>query len=285
MLFSVDEMRSFGRDAYLMEVLNSGLKEYHLTPEYAVGAQTIFASALQAAYESGETNLSLNAVEIAVEEIMQATPFYWTGEMFKETENIVLDNHEIHINLPYKTVLFIAETPLVLENDVNAEEPEYKIWWWLLTKEEDTLFILHEKMYPNGVRHVFKSTLEDGMAYADLSVRDKQVYRWLLFLESYYVVTKTVSPTRAQRRRASNPSVTQKEIHVVALRHGYFTASQIRKYKQATKSLRTHYWWVMGHTRLQWYPSIQRHKPKWIAAHVKGNLSGTEIEKIYAVIR
>ena len=32
----------------------------------------------------------------------------------------------------------------------------------------------------------------------------------------------------------------------------------------------THRWIVGGHWRNQWYPSLQAHRPKWIAPHVKG---------------
>src|SRR5690606_8058744 len=32
----------------------------------------------------------------------------------------------------------------------------------------------------------------------------------------------------------------------------------------------SHRWWVRGHWRNQWYPSQERHAPRWIRGHVKG---------------
>jgi len=49
----------------------------------------------------------------------------------------------------------------------------------------------------------------------------------------------------------------------------------------------THQWVVDGHWRNQWYPATQRHRPKWIAAHIKGPEDKPLVvkERIYAWTR
>ena len=76
------------------------------------------------------------------------------------------------------------------------------------------------------------------------------------------ITTPREKPSRATRRRARREIQT---VVVFALRRRSYPETDGTRHVDWS-----HRWWVRGHWRHQWYPSQQRHKPKWIADHPKG---------------
>ncbi len=135
---------------------------------------------------------------------------------------------------------------------------------WITAKPSRNAFAL---LYPAGKRTFgLPSTLVfpgDGeIADYEYPIARLLVSFWLLAKQRLAVSTVAVV-SRAVRRRATVQEI--KTVRVVGLR---------RKTYPETDGTRkvdwTHRWLVRGFWRNQWYPSEERHKPIWIADHVKG---------------
>jgi hypothetical protein len=70
-------------------------------------------------------------------------------------------------------------------------------------------------------------------------------------------------PPRAERRRTAQLGLPERDLRIVRLRRSI-------KSEEAPGTDWRHRWIVRGHWRKQWYPSMQDHRPLWIAPHVKG---------------
>ncbi|MEU5852379.1 hypothetical protein [Saccharopolyspora shandongensis] len=77
--------------------------------------------------------------------------------------------------------------------------------------------------------------------------------------------TVTESPDRASRRRHQRAGLAPPQVRVSRLRQSARPAATNESQKEWH-----HKWIVRGHWRKQWYPSIQAHRPIWIAPHLKG---------------
>jgi hypothetical protein len=88
---------------------------------------------------------------------------------------------------------------------------------------------------------------------------------WLLMGQSISQ-TEILSPDRALRRRFQRQGKEPPSVRVISLRRPRRSDgdddSNGRDY--------SHQWIVRGHWRQQWYPSVNDHRPVWIAPHIKG---------------
>jgi hypothetical protein len=99
------------------------------------------------------------------------------------------------------------------------------------------------------------------------------VLQMLAFMNSRYVKSDGEPLPRAERRRIERAGLTtdgldaDHPVHVIKLR-----APEPSPVTAAADGDRewSHRWFVRGHYRAQWYPSIQAHRVRWIAAYVKG---------------
>ncbi|MFF7048226.1 hypothetical protein ACFY94_07685 [Streptomyces griseorubiginosus] len=87
---------------------------------------------------------------------------------------------------------------------------------------------------------------------------------WLLMRQPLADVTE-VDPDRAARKRLARSGHEPRKVRLIELRRPKGSSESgegARDYQ--------HQWIVRGHWRQQWYPSLQVHRPVWIAPHVKG---------------
>jgi hypothetical protein len=110
----------------------------------------------------------------------------------------------------------------------------------------------------------------------------------LAFLRSPYVSMIPQGIPRHIRRQiaAEHGDAREAQLHdvinVVTLRRD--AAERVQAYNAATREYR-HRWWVSGHYREQWYPSVHLHRSVWIAPYLKGDPDAPLLEKVYAVTR
>lgn len=112
-----------------------------------------------------------------------------------------------------------------------------------------------------------------------------QTYIQLLFstchlMRQQLAETSSEPVPRATRRRYERDHRTPPQVRVCRLRRSErpeTTGESAREWH--------HRWIVRGHWRQQWYPSIQAHRPVWIAPFVKGPQDAPLLggEKVYAV--
>lgn len=119
--------------------------------------------------------------------------------------------------------------------------------------------------------------------------RDNIIYQFTMsffrFCQEEWVDSRAVSPGRPAVRRAERRGVPQPRVRVVRLRrrgdhHAHDHGSDRKLYVN-------HRGLVRGHWRNQWYPSIQAHRPKWIAEYLKGPDDAPLVvdDKVFHVIR
>lgn len=103
------------------------------------------------------------------------------------------------------------------------------------------------------------------------------------FLQQRILITSRRWPGRATRRRAEKEGRAESAINVIKLRK----AIQ-RPHKGEHELVEwSCQWLVSGHWRDQWYPSIRRNQPIWIAPYIKGpeDKPLRHPERLFAVVR
>jgi hypothetical protein len=107
---------------------------------------------------------------------------------------------------------------------------------------------------------------------------------FLRFLAEPWINTERYEPDRHQAKRAIRTLEHVPAIHVVHLRRRAQTGNADHEAGNVEWS---HRWLVRGHWRNQWYPSLEVHKPRWIAEHIKGPEAMPLVvhDKIFAVER
>lgn len=93
--------------------------------------------------------------------------------------------------------------------------------------------------------------------------------------------TATESPDRSSRRRHQRAGLEPPEIRTIALRRSERPATPAG---ESTREFH-HRWVVRGHWRKHWYPSIEAHRPIWIAPFIKGPEDAPLLggDKVYTV--
>ncbi len=103
------------------------------------------------------------------------------------------------------------------------------------------------------------------------------------FLQQRILVSSRRWPSRATRRRAEKEGRAESAISVIKLRK-----TMERPHKGIGEPIEwTCQWIVSGHWRDQWYPSIRRNQPIWIAPYLKGpeDKPLRHPERLFAVVR
>lgn len=109
------------------------------------------------------------------------------------------------------------------------------------------------------------------------------VLSMLSFLNSEAAVVESRAMPRGFKRSGELAvDEVDKVVSVVTLRRSAREA--IQAYESESKTFR-HRWWVSGHFRAQWVPSLQAHRTTWIAPYIKGRPDAPMLDKVYAVTR
>lgn len=184
--------------------------------------------------------------------------------------------------LPYPSMYVTTENAMDVAMSPDAAPSDCD---WLLLQEGVTpdgeaagirIKLAASDRNPTGAVHPSQSIeyaqLEYGKVWPD-DFEDAGNYKFLLamlaFLNSPFVVSEPTKLPRSTRRElertgGDNPDALTS---VVTLRRSSHNGNSS---ESGEPTDRDHRWWVSGHIRAQWYPSIKAHKLIWIAPHVKG---------------
>lgn len=126
----------------------------------------------------------------------------------------------------------------------------------------------------------FGGSPEDVTAAGPMLWASNLIVFWNLLRQRGLASDTAVMPPRAVRRREQRAGREPSPVRVIALpgvRAASGEGSGGRDWR--------HRWVVRGHWRQQWYPSIQDHRPVWIAPHLKGPEDAPLLggQKVYAV--
>lgn len=135
-------------------------------------------------------------------------------------------------------------------------------------------------------------TVPYGIAWDDpeMDEASRAVIRGVLqvaaFLNSPYVDSAPTGIPRQQRRALARQGapleMLGEQVHVVTLRRSQRDSDSTRSEEEREWK---HHWWVSGHYRNQWYPSLRRHKLIFVPPYLKGDMDKPLLEKIYDVAR
>lgn len=227
-------------------------------------------------FTSGSPDLLLAARVKWSALILEAEVFWWTNTVLKEVQQVSVPAHRISPDvLPYPCMWFTFET--------SRGKEGYDIDWLLLHDYGEGFawltIISGKKTGFIGGSCPYNSDYEPGPE----GTMEASILALLAFLNSPYIEHSSQRATRAARREWSRKALEPTPlVHVVRLREPLL--SHQAQGRESTNQYAGH-WWVRGHIRSQWYPSLQAHNVIWIAPYIKGNLSGPLIEHAYAVVR
>lgn len=111
------------------------------------------------------------------------------------------------------------------------------------------------------------------------------VLKFLAFIDSPYTASLPASFGRSDRRRLAKSGREEPLVHVARLRSAARQAVKSEEQSRLSNRAYAHRWWVSGHFRAQWYPSLQAHRVVWIAPYVKGPEDKPFKGSVYAVVR
>jgi len=221
----------------------------------------------------------------------KAQVYLWTDKMEKLADASPLPPHTVSRDVLPMPIMFWSR-----ETRYNAKGPDGRVHsnnWLLIFHQVDHMVIAGDLSYHDdeSVKIVMDS-VNYGLVWPNDYNNDTEVARILkrcAFMASPFVVTDRKRMTHTARRQLerdhgiTKEAANEPECNVIALRRLKFkTPPQGTGVKGVEWK---HHWWVNAHYRAQWYPSLQAHRVKWIAPHIKGDLSKPLLEKVYAVVR
>ncbi len=226
--------------------------------------------------------------------------YLWKNEIIKIVENMPVPRHVISKDLlPYPVMWWTFEGA---RRVIGGPELGAETDWFLLNHQKDGVRVITHMSRATSARgselpYLCSSMVPYGNIYPDDFSEEHigpigQILAALAFLASPFVLSGLESLPRSMRREAAkepsqwgNPD--QFQSHIVSLRH-----PMVRRHPQAGKDGDElvvtdwqHRWWVSGHIRAQWYPSLGSHKLIFIAPHLKGPEDKPLLEKTYLVVR
>ena len=224
-------------------------------------------------------------------------PFLWRRQIVEKADTLPIPRHTIPKDLlPYQTMLWTFEVVSVsqfsLADGSVYDVPEEAMLLHYVPKDKVVVSLLYRTGDPTtnkfSVVLAPMAEIHTGMTWPDDFDADQKpaveiILRRLAFLNSPYVSHDTERLSRTGRRSLERANVEQPDptIHVVKLRQAPIRSNANgnpgRDYK--------HQWWVRGHIRAQWYPSLKGHKLVWIREHLKGPSDAPIIQKVYDVQR
>lgn len=95
------------------------------------------------------------------------------------------------------------------------------------------------------------------------------MYSLWRFMQETFIDARAILPDRPAQKRAIRAGRPTAEVRVIRLRKRD-PHRHDGDHLEDDDILWSHRWLVKGHWRNQWYPSEQRHAPKWISGYVKG---------------
>ena len=228
--------------------------------------------------------------------IMQAVPYLWKSEILQKAESLPVPRHTIPENLlPYTRMYWSWEgcRDAYMTNQDTGERFEMEgdgmlVWYMPPDYIQAGILGSSRKEGQHAVHLLPTAALRIGTTWPDDYNEMEQnslspLLAKLSFLNSPFVSAERERLPRPIRRElARAPAAdTDPPIHVVKLRE----ASTPNGGAGGTGSEFRHQWWVRGHIRAQWFPSMKGHRLIWIREYLKGPSDAPIIRKIYDVQR
>ena len=237
--------------------------------------------------------------------LKQSVPFLWREEIHMKARDLPLPRHTIPESLlPYTQMYWTFEGA----HDIQLREQEQVTQNGLTGLEADGMLLQYTPpnniqvfsfgMYEitenetskHGIHMLPMCTITTGSTWPDDYDADSNeqaavgyVLKMLSFLNSPYVLSNPERLGRQTLKELKRAKVEQlvPPIHVVKLRQAPIRSNANGNPEREYK----HQWWVRGHIRAQWYPSLKGHKLVWIREHLKGPSDAPIIQKVYDVQR
>lgn len=233
-----------------------------------------------------------NGLSLAMS-ILLAQVYLWSSDMIKMAWGMPVPRHVIaREQMPFPLMFFSYETALPISN-VGNEDPSVEIETnhLVLVHAQDGMNLFHDITNADGSDgRISAFGIPYGVTYPtdfrEIELRPvSQVLAMLAFINSPFVDTSPQKLPRTLRReldRTGTRTKTTEETSVVVLRRKVGTPQLSGEGEGREYSSR---WWVSGHIRAQWYPSLKAHKLIFIAPYIKGPEDKPLKERTYVVTR
>jgi len=270
--------------------------DFHCTlPWHAQGDRLNAAfGAILYGSEAGPGTRTQNGVGVAMT-LLAAQVYLWSHEMREIAWDMPLPRHIIaRDQMPYPLLFFCYETALPVKNDVEGAEMN----WMLLahstgaTGDSGGINICHDiTLHDGSSSRIVGAAIKYNTTYpTDIPEESltptTQILGMLAFINSPFIDTSSHAMPRTIRRelqRTGNSQLADLQTTVVTLRRKQATTSKNENGEETQEwSAR---WWVSGHIRAQWYPSLKAHKLIFIAPYIKGPENKPIRPKTYMVVR
>lgn len=202
-----------------------------------------------------------------------------------------LPDYTLNVDLPHPSMSILWQGELVLRDQDHAKELD---WGWTVVvdnPERGNLLLYMGGRIAKDRLGVVGRTGHYGQRLGgnDASNQEVEASEWAIltkliaFINSPYVSSSLLHLSRPIRKSLRDAHMsTETLLHVVTLRREASNAQ--RDFDAADREYR-HQWWVSGHYRSQWYPSLDRHRTIWIAPYLKGPSGAPMIQHVFEVKR
>jgi hypothetical protein len=237
-------------------------------------------------FEGMKTNDSMER-ERAARWIDSARCFFWRDRIRDAVSAMPLPPHIVgKPSMPFKLIFISFESETV---EVNGKA----LMSVMIDTREDKLIIVPvSQMTSSGSIAMTYFDVEYGNHWPDTwsATPDAEgvgmVLRMIAFLNSKVATVTQEKAPRAMRRRADREGIAEQQqnetVNVIDLRAYEYEGSGD---DDASGSTFHHRWWVRGHIRAQWYPSVKGHRLIYVAPFVKGPADAPFVEQVYDVKR
>lgn len=210
--------------------------------------------------------------------ILHAQVFLWSNEIIRECVASPLPPHVFgREQMPFDEMWWTYEGGRDQEDGFELQ--------WVFLYDNDAGVVVITGGFSAGRPEIQVHYIPYGSRYPQDLAHSELLLAQFAFLNSPYVERRPSRPDRASRREWEK---TQKspapEILVVKLREPLPAFAKDAPHTGRVRGLDGH-WWVRGHIRAQWYPSLNAHKVIWIKPFMKGDVSRPLKQKVYAVMR
>ena len=246
-------------------------------------------------------NASMSMRLLMFRTMLAAVPYLWRTEIMTKAEMLPIPRHTIPENLlPYPQMYWSWQTGYAnkTKNPETSEQLEVSsdgMLVWYTPPDHISACLVGQPRGPYAqqlenptVSLVSIASFRIGSTWPDDFEKATHptiapLLAKLAFLNSQYVSNELQRLPRPIRRGLARASVAGPDptIHVVSLR----SSATPRTVGGDSERKFHHQWWVRGHIRAQWHPSIKGHKLIWIDEHLKGPNDAPMISKIYDVNR
>jgi len=221
---------------------------------------------------------------------LMAHVYLWSDEMRVAAFNMPVPRHVISKEqMAYPVMFFSFETAVNIAGGGGNQTN-----WWLVTHSlEGIKFHVDVINAESGLAEVQTFILKYGVTFpTDLPeesvLTSQQVLAMLAFINSPYIDdTLHPLPRTIRREIERTPNMPKggidEETNVVLLRRRYSSNGKGAESGEGPEWASR--WWVSGHIRAQWYPSLKAHKLIFIGPYLKGPDDKPIKEKTYMVVR